>query len=33
MEDDVDRAVIDGWDESSECGAETEGDGIAEGET
>ena len=33
VEDGVDGAVVDGWDEGSEGGAETEGDGVAEGET
>jgi hypothetical protein len=32
VEDDVDRAVVDGWDESSEGSAETESDGVAEGD-
>ena len=32
MEDDVDGAVIDGWDEGSEGGAEAQGDGVTEGE-
>ena len=33
VEDGVDGAVVDGWDEGSEGGAETEGYGVAEGET
>ena len=32
MKDGSDGAIIDGWDESAEGGAETEGDGVAESE-
>jgi len=31
VEDGVDGAVVDGWDESAKRGAEAEGDGVAEG--
>ena len=32
VEDDVDGAVVDGWDEGSEGSAKAEGNGVAEGE-
>ena len=32
VEDRVDGAIVDGWDEGSEGSAEAEGDGVAEGE-
>ncbi len=32
VEDGLDGAVVDGWDEGSEGGAEAEGDGVTEGQ-